>query len=231
MINRSFFEFKYLLPPSMLSLVEKEVQRFLARDKYAGKKGFYIVNSLYFDSADLRCYWAKFDGLYNRKKYRLRFYNNQNKLFFEIKRKRGDLFFKQRSLLHQPSDKKFFLPFQSKSLLNRLNSSSFRTEVIHDFYKFQLKANIWLRFKRRAYQDPFNRFRITLDSHIQYGQENKGKMPYWKGIKQDFIILEVKFQTIMPALLYYLLGKYNLERIAFSKYAFVIEQIGMNRYN
>ncbi len=45
------------------------------------------VNSIYYDTFDLNCLWDNINGLSNRDKYRVRWYNtiNNSEVFFEKK--------------------------------------------------------------------------------------------------------------------------------------------------
>ena len=58
----------------------------------------YPIHSLYLDSEDLRLYWDVINGVKNRSKLRLRFYDDdpESPVFFEIKRRINDAIVKQR---------------------------------------------------------------------------------------------------------------------------------------
>jgi hypothetical protein len=67
------FELKYLISAALQPLLVDEIQQQMSRDPHGGDGG-YRVTSLYYDSADLHCYWAKRDGIRYRRKLRLRRY-------------------------------------------------------------------------------------------------------------------------------------------------------------
>lgn len=88
------FELKYVLP-----LAERDalLARFAPRfrpDDLGAPDGRYPVVSLYFDTADRRCYWEAWRGVPSRRKLRLRLYGTQDgslppATFVEIKHRDG----------------------------------------------------------------------------------------------------------------------------------------------
>ena len=101
-INLHFrrFEFKYVLPTAIADKIIPYLSDHTLIDDYAKNKGFYFVNSLYFDSPHLKCYQEKGDGVNHRKKYRLRWYSEKlqkpKKTFWEIKKKNSAIIIKDR---------------------------------------------------------------------------------------------------------------------------------------
>ncbi|WP_182347093.1 polyphosphate polymerase domain-containing protein [Tomitella gaofuii] len=69
------YEIKYLVDESDVPRLREELDVRLDADPYSGRGG-YPVASLYYDTADLRFYWEKIEGLRFRRKLRLRLYGN-----------------------------------------------------------------------------------------------------------------------------------------------------------
>lgn len=67
------YEIKYLVDESDVPALREELLPRLAVDPHSGPGG-YPVTSLYYDTAGLRFYWEKIEGLRFRRKLRLRLY-------------------------------------------------------------------------------------------------------------------------------------------------------------
>ena len=95
-------EYKYLVSAAYLDKLRYDLLNYLTPDAYAGlRPGYeYTVRSIYFDSHDYKCYYEKLDGIYTRKKFRIRGYNkyeDKSQIFFEIKRKHENFISKNRA--------------------------------------------------------------------------------------------------------------------------------------
>lgn len=69
------YEIKYLVDERDVPRLRDELHARLDADPYSGTGG-YPVASLYYDTADLRFYWEKIEGLRFRRKLRLRLYGD-----------------------------------------------------------------------------------------------------------------------------------------------------------
>lgn len=67
------YELKYLVPVDEIDAVRSELSGRMVRDPHAGPSG-YPVWSVYYDTAALRFYWEKIEGLKFRRKLRIRRY-------------------------------------------------------------------------------------------------------------------------------------------------------------
>ena len=93
------YEFKYLVPFSMLDKLRNALMPYLEYDKFADIRPNkeYVVRSVYFDNPYLDAYYEKLDGIKVRKKLRIRVYNEFSEdslAFLEIKRKQDQFVFK-----------------------------------------------------------------------------------------------------------------------------------------
>jgi len=86
------FEIKYLVPQTQADGLRTELGRHMDEDAYSGATG-YPITSLYYDTAHLRFYWEKIEGLRFRRKLRVRHYGTADDLtadspvFVEIKQR------------------------------------------------------------------------------------------------------------------------------------------------
>ena len=68
------FELKYVMPANLADSILASISNFVKPDPYTGDKDHYFVNSIYLDSPNFISYQEKLDGLKNRKKFRIRYY-------------------------------------------------------------------------------------------------------------------------------------------------------------
>lgn len=67
------FELKYILPVSQCARIIEDLKHHIPPDSHGGDEGYPLV-SLYYDSPQLDCFWAKVEGIRFRRKVRLRIY-------------------------------------------------------------------------------------------------------------------------------------------------------------
>ena len=221
-------EFKYVVPTSILDLVIPTISHYLNVDDYTNKSGFYTVNSLYLDSPRLACYQQKLDGILFRKKYRVRYYDDKDKIFFEIKRKSGDTVFKDRVVLPRQIE----INQQSLTnhrLLEHIPSGKLKAELQSDYHQLRLKPKVLISYRRRPFISKFSsNLRITLDYDLKATNVNNGdfqNLLTTNYVSPDLAVLEIKFNESLPAWVKHIISAHNLQRESFSKYASAIEKL------
>jgi SPX domain protein involved in polyphosphate accumulation len=71
------FELKYILPVVQCADIIDDLRHQIGPDRHGGSQGYDVV-SLYYDSADYECFWAKIEGLKYRRKVRIRIYPGED---------------------------------------------------------------------------------------------------------------------------------------------------------
>ena len=85
-------EYKFLISANAAKLLKLRLPHIMQRDPHAGPNGQYTIRSLYFDDVNAAAYYEKMDGIDNRTKYRIRFYNYDSSVIkLEKKEKLGNL--------------------------------------------------------------------------------------------------------------------------------------------
>jgi len=206
------FEFKYYLPKNKADKIIPALLPHMNWDPYilARQEDYYQVNSLYFDSPDWGCFWDKESGLRDRKKLRYRFYNQDSPVFLELKRKQDALVIKDRIDLDKQDN---------RQLLNEINWFKTRNNM---------RPKLFVRYKRKALigkLDP--RFRITFDYDIETQLTNslKPNSKKWTKVYKDGVVLELKYNNVLPSWFHKIIQKFNLDRIAYSKYCNSLRQV------
>ncbi|MDP2586444.1 MAG: polyphosphate polymerase domain-containing protein [Candidatus Komeilibacteria bacterium] len=221
------FEFKYYLPETKADKIIPALLNYMDWDPHTLGYGqdYYQVNSLYYDSPDYGCFWDKESGISDRKKLRFRYYSNDlapdSPVFLEIKRKNDALVIKDRLQL------KFADCLNSRldNYLTALNSSVETAGLASEISWFKkrncLKPKLFVSYQRKALISKRDKkFRVTFDYNITTGLlENFNQVP--RQLKKVFprtVVLELKFNNIMPGWFHKIIQKYQLQRLAYSKY-------------
>lgn len=221
------FEFKYYLPKNRADKLIPVLLKHMDWDPYIKNSGkdFYQVNSLYFDNASFSCFWDKESGIADRKKLRFRFYNfienDQSPVFLEIKRKKDALVIKDRIKLQFMDCGNDSLNQKLTNLLKENSQNEFLKELIWFKSRNCLKPKLFITYKRKALISKLdNKFRVTFDYDIK-AQLNKSlalTKDKFKDVYPAGVVLELKFNNILPAWFSKLIQKYQLQRLAYSKY-------------
>lgn len=220
------FEFKYFLPRSQARPLIAELRPYMIWDPLAASTdGAYRVNSLYFDTPDFDCFWDKEAGVSDRKKLRLRYYGDsllpESELYVEIKRKKDVLVIKDRVNIRVHEAKGSRLQRKLQELHKANPSAEFNGEVSWFLRRNSLRPKLFISYVRTALLAKRNKeFRVTLDQDIVARQQfaldhNPRRLA---GIYPGGVVLEVKYQNVLPAWFHRILQKFELERLAFSKY-------------
>jgi SPX domain protein involved in polyphosphate accumulation len=225
-------EYKYLVPVAYLDRMRQDLSRYLAPDAYAVlRPGHeYTVRSIYFDSHDYKCYYEKLDGIYTRKKFRIRGYNSfeeKSPIFFEIKRKHDNFISKNRARISYEK--------LQKVMIDRHIDSHFADEekMYFDYFYYyyqlkQLEPKVLIVYNREAYECKFgSQLRITFDKDLHSKVvSNVHQLFEEDGLKSAYhreFILEIKFFQVLPQWIKNVLEKYDLTRLAVSKYTSSID--------
>lgn len=229
------FEFKYLVAESDLDGIRRAISNFVILDPYAqnAKNGRYLVLSLYLDDTDLSAYFEKMAGLKMRKKFRIRTYSDKvvdsTGVYIEIKRRDGTIIFKDRSPLAF-GNLRNLLVFGDYDKIKESGDPLVTEQFLGYFLRKKLKPTLITCYDREAYLDQKNfSFRLTLDLNLRAKIENTLSLDNsgCKEILRGHAILEAKFNRIMPAWFGMIVRSHGLERIAFSKYCWSLENCGI----
>lgn len=204
------YELKYFVTPAEMQQVRDLTRPFMRPDDFAAgrEENQYTVRSIYFDTPNLRFYYEKEAGLKNRKKLRLRTYNQRDShsvSALEIKRKYGRTIFKERVLL--PLDQGQSLLTEGSALLERLELSAASRHTLERFVfllnVLRLRSTVLVTYEREAYVGRDDqRVRVTLDKHVRSMiRPELDEIHSERGLRHltdRRQILELKFDRVMP---------------------------------
>jgi len=118
------------------------------------------VNSFYFDTENYKDVWDNINGYSDRKKIRLRWYDDlkNSEVFIEKKEKKNFITHKEVSKIGN---------FSNFNLLNKfINSQDFKKYELK-YSNYNLKKTILVEYKRNYYELPNKKLRVTVDNYIK----------------------------------------------------------------
>lgn len=212
-------EWKHEITHSDHLVLRQRLSAVMQRDKHA-VNGKYFIRSLYFDNAADKALREKLDGVNNREKFRIRFYNHDPSLIhLEKKSKQKGLGSKASAHLTAEETQKIvdgdieWMKTADRPLVRELHdkmvSQGLRPKTIVDYVR-----------------EPFvfkpGNVRVTIDYQIRTGMRctdllnpNCVTLP----VPDDPIILEVKWDEYLPDIIRHIVQLEGRHTSAFSKYA------------
>jgi len=231
------YEYKYIIPLWKINELRKLILPYMNLDKHAkGREGDqYTIKSIYFDSPSFDFYYEKIEGIKNRKKVRLRAYNNEepeNTVFFEIKRKFDTPILKHRASTKFKYAKEIFADNRINGFI--VNSEEFpelgdnSKRFFYQVFSKKLKPVILIIYEREPYLYKFDKtIRVTFDKNLRSIPFPEIDKIYHddkaKNILQNYFIMEVKFNDIFPSWMKPVIGKLGLRKQAASKYTMCLD--------
>lgn len=208
-------ELKYNISENDFYLIKHNLNNIIKKDPNC-KGEFYTISSLYFDDYNKTSYNQVKNGISNRWKYRIRFYNYDDS-YIKLEKKH-----KINGLTNKTSVRITREMFDN-ILNNNIKVEECNDKLLNEFIvkmkKDLLKPIICIEYDRIPYVYKLGNVRITLDFNIRYtnnysGLFNSNKKVYYLNNK----ILEVKYDELIPDFIRYRLELNHLERISFSKF-------------
>ncbi len=217
-------EIKFIISKQMSLILKQRLALAMNVDKNSvNLDNTYFIRSLYFDDINSTAYYEKIDGVLYRKKYRIRIYNNDSS-FIRLERKwkhnnmtsKDQLKISKENCIH-------LLTNQFDNIDKELLNNSLMKEFITDIKVFGLKPSVIVDYKRLAYTYHISEVRITFDERIKsglynYNLFNMNRITY-DVIDNNEVVLEVKFNEVLPEHISIILQTIPMYRQAVSKFA------------
>lgn len=210
-------ENKYEISMASAALLKARLKSVLKPDLHHGPDG-YQIHSLYFDDLDYNAYRDKIDGIRDRSKLRLRYYNeNEDYIVFENKEKIG------------PLTRKTAMQVQKDTALAMMQCRTDLTEKgeLLDMYKAlvastKLQPRVLVDYHRTPFTLDLQNVRITIDEDVKtlpfrYDLFDRS-IPMIPVLDPGTAILEVKYDEFLPPYLALILQDVPMTRIAVSKF-------------
>jgi hypothetical protein len=236
-------ELKYLISEDRALAIRDFVGSYLELDEYSVDKPNYSyrIHSLYLDSDEMLTYWETINGVKNRFKLRLRYYDDRpdSPVFFEIKRRMNDAIMKQRGgvrrpavdwLLagHMPEPEHLLSPDNARQLVALQRFSQLMLSI-----RASPKAHVTY-FREAWVSTHDNSIRVTMDRNVYCSPE------FTASLRTDLqnpvkpfgnnVILELKFTARFPNWFREMIETFDLVRGAAAKYADGVAMLGVDMF-
>ena len=214
-------EIKFVINKDTAEILKNKLSHLMDIDANStSEDNSYFIRSLYFDDTYSNAYYEKIDGVEYRKKYRIRLYNKDTSFIrLECKYKHENKTSKDQMLIDKSICDKIITG-------NVENIKSYNDDLLSKFlieYKLKnLRPSIIVDYKRLAYTYSVSDVRVTFDSNISSGRYDYNlydDINTYKVISDNEVVLEVKFNEVLPEQIAIILSTVPMIRQAFSKFA------------
>ena len=217
MIYRS--ELKHVIDAADKAAICANLRAVAKLDEHAKAQGSYFIRSLYFDSIADRALREKLDGVNEREKFRIRYYNGDTSMIrLEKKVKRNGLGYKVSESLTKEEAQRIvdgdptWMAASGRGLLielySKMKAQGLRPKTIVDY-------------TRTPFVYAPGNVRVTIDENIRTGLRctdflNPDCVTIPAG--DQVIVLEVKWDEYLPSIIHRAVQVKNRRATAFSKY-------------
>ena len=192
----------------------------VARPDPHAKDGTYLIRSLYFDTLNDKALREKINGISQREKFRIRFYDNDLSVIrLEKKCKVRDLGYKLSCPLSEQEVRRLLEGDISWMATNErpLAADLYRSMIIEG-----LRPKSIVEYRRRPYIFDAGNVRVTFDYQIRTSSSPEDFLiPDCPLIPAEDspILLEVKWDDFLPSIIQSCIQQKNRRACGFSKYA------------
>ncbi|MBW7474743.1 polyphosphate polymerase domain-containing protein [Paenibacillus oenotherae] len=219
-------EMKYYIHYHEAQALRDRVGAVLMMDKNSiGREGYHI-RSLYFDDMHETSLLDKNNGVFRRKKYRIRIYNKSDAVIkLERKSKYHDYIAKESASMTREEYERII-----SGDIDFMRDAEHK--LIRDFYydckHGLMKPGVVVDYVREAYIFPISDVRITFDKQLKASIQSLDifdvNLPMVESIEGPKTILEVKYNQFLPDFVYGLIQMSAHQRSTISKYVICRER-------
>ena len=211
-------EVKYIITKNQAKILMQKLNLIMDLDINT-KDNSYIIKSLYFDNINQDSYYEKLDGILYRKKYRIRLYNkDSNFIRLECKYKHNNMTSKEQALINKDICDKI-----TKGNYDIDTKDEILNKFLCDMKVRHLIPSVIVEYERVAYTYPVSTVRITFDFNIKSGIYNYNLFDsnslLTNVLDHNLVVLEVKFDNVLPIHIANILETIPSYRQAVSKFA------------
>lgn len=221
------YEQKYLIHPYRYEEIKRVLMVLAEHDANAGPDGEYMIRSLYFDDMYNAAYNEKADGVYSRKKYRIRIYNCQKDVInLECKYKEGAYIKKEMQALTYDEYEQI-MAGEYGFLLKK--DSQLAKEFFVDVRTRLLKPSVIVDYERESFVYDAGNVRITFDKNVracEAGQDIFDRnIPSYNVFGTEEMIMEIKFTEYLPERIQQIFKLGKMTQTSASKYCLCVDRI------
>lgn len=213
-------EYKYYITFTEYINLKQRLTKLMKKDNNSNMYGTYRITSIYFDNFNDKALKEKIDGVNNREKFRIRYYNNNTDVIKSEKKSKINGLCNKQSVRITKDECDLIL----KGDINWMAKSS--RKLLNELYtkmKSQLlKPKTIVDYVREPFVYEYGNVRITLDRDIRTGMYTTKlfdeEIPLVLA-GENTILLEVKFDEYLPDIIKDVIQINSRQSTAYSKYA------------
>lgn len=220
-------ELKYFVTEATAQAIVQAIKPYCVSDEHNGEAGAgYSIRSLYLDSPSLACFRAKERSDPDRVKLRARVYDAAGPVSLEIKRKRGDVVWKERASVPRKDWSEYAQGF-GPELKRGARALERFTRLAAEL---AAEPKVLIDYEREAYASTFDGYaRVTFDRKVRAlaceswnvddtGERSTPVVVFDEEQPEARVVLELKCEQFMPRWMADLIHDFDLRRVGFSKY-------------
>ncbi len=222
MKQRTFrHELKYYLNLADYLIIKKRLSTIAGPDEHTGENGSYRIRSLYFETPDDKALLEKLYGINEREKFRIRYYNEDTSFIrLEKKTKINNLTNKISAPITKEECEKLIA---GDTEWMKESENGLLIELYAKMKYELLRPKTLVDYMREPFVYRPGNVRVTFDTKISTGVNStdmfNAKTPMIKTHGEPVIIMEVKYDNYLPAIIRSMVQVQNRRVTAFSKYA------------
>ncbi len=190
-------------------------------DTHVGKDGTYKIRSLYFDNYRDKALHEKIDGVNEREKFRIRYYNKDISVIHLEKKSKINGLCNKISAVITVRQVKELLKGNIEALCN--SKEALLIELYAKMKQEQLRPKVIVDYIREPYVYTAGNVRITFDRDIRASfcidQFLSPDCPTMPVSMANTVLMEVKYDDYMPDIVQMCIQEGERQQEAFSKYA------------
>jgi len=212
-------EVKHMISAGDAAAIRANLTAVASMDPHAREKGFYRIRSLYFDDPLDTALHEKLDGVNERRKFRIRYYNDDlSYIMLECKMKRDGVGAKPQARLTLEETEKILrgdIGWMVKS------GRPLLAALYVDMKTRRLAPKTVVQYKRVPFVYAPGNVRVTIDWDVRTGPPGAFLDPegLTLPIEDDVTLLEVKWDEYLPTVIRRAAALKSRTPTAFSKYA------------
>lgn len=218
-------EHKYVISYVDYFKVIDSIKLLLVHDQH-GDAESYQVNSIYLDDMYFSGAMDKAFGNELHKKYRIRYYDDKNLKKLEMKKKTGNDSYKTSTILS--AELYNAIIEKDVDVLEQHFDNKLIRAFTLDLYLKNLEPKCNIVYKREAYKDETDNFRLTFDHSLEvsrFDPDLEGENI--KLIKDSTLIMEIKYEHFIPKAIKEIIHAISANQVAYSKYFLGYNQIDL----
>ncbi len=212
-------EIKHCITPGDAQAIKANLSAVASIDPHAKKEGCYRIRSLYFDDLNNTALWDKLDGVNERRKFRIRYYNDDlSYIMLECKMKRDNV---GRKLQERLTEDELRRIMEGDTAWMVTSGRPLLAILYVEMKAHGLRPQCVVEYMRVPFIYGPGNVRVTIDWNIRTGPPQQFMDPcgLTLPVEGNPMLLEIKWDEYLPGVIRRATALKDRGPTAFSKYA------------